>query len=89
MRSRLFARGGFDPFPGVPFTGPVERWSRWLADERSISTHELWCLLTKIDRSCREEGERNGAVPIRLIHARRLVRIALKLRKATFEDRRS
>ncbi|WP_265515510.1 hypothetical protein [Nitratireductor luteus] len=89
MKPRLFAKDWFDPFPGVPFAGPVERWSQWLADEKSIGTYELWSQLSKIDRSCREAGERNGAMPIRLIYARRLVRIALKMRKATFEDRQS
>ncbi|MCR4265550.1 hypothetical protein [Nitratireductor sp. ZSWI3] len=69
-----------DPFPGVSRLGDVERLSAWLAEEESIGTFELCCLLAQIERSCKLLEEGRAQIPIRLLYARRVVKLALKRR---------
>ncbi|WP_157384560.1 hypothetical protein [Nitratireductor soli] len=81
-KQKLEDKPVLDPFSGVPRLGDIETLSTWLADEMSISTFELWCLLNQIERSCRQFEAMKAPIPIRTVYARRVMKAALRKRLA-------
>lgn len=70
-----------DPFPDTHLLDDPDRLSTWLAEEESISSRDLACLLRQMERSVRLLQQARVPVPIRTLYAMRLIRSALEKRR--------